>query len=496
MTLNDGVDAIGRIETRGIDYIPAAERHASPWNLFWILIGGNFAFSLIIFGWLPVSFGLDFTQAAAAIVVGNLVGAVILAPMALFGPRTGTNNSVSSGALFGVVGRVVGSALALFSALGFIALAVWTGGQAMAGGLARLAGAEVQPWMLALSYGVIVALVVSIAVLGHANLVAANKLMVPTVGVLMLLGVVVLAPQFDGGTSGNYLLGGFWSTWVLSALTVASIPISYGPFIGDWSRYVPATTSNRLLMLTTGCGAFIGMTLVCLFGAFTASVFRDPSTDYVLGLSQAAPVWFAVPVLAIGLIGGCGQGAIGLYGTGLDFSSLVPRLRRVPATLIIAAIATSLVYIGTFVVDAVAMINAFVVILLVITTPWMVIMIEGFVYRRGLFFPADLQVFNQGRRGGRYWFTGGVNYRAVGAWVPGVVVGLLFTATTEFSGPLAQLAGGVDLSFLLSGAVAGIAYAALLLLFPEPASVRGASFAHSAAHVDATRDAPGLPATA
>ena len=37
-------------------------------------------------------------------VVGTAVGALLLAPMALLGPRTGTNNPVSSGAHFGVVG--------------------------------------------------------------------------------------------------------------------------------------------------------------------------------------------------------------------------------------------------------------------------------------------------------------------------------------------------------------------------------------------------------
>lgn len=474
--MTDPVDAVGRIESRGIDYIPKAERHASPWNLFWILIGGDLAFSLIVFGWLPVSFGLDFWQSCWAIIVGNLIGALILAPMSLFGPRTGTNNSVSSGALFGVVGRIIGSALALFSALGFVALAVWTGGQAMAAALAKLAGVDVQPWMLAVSYAAIVCVVVGIAVLGHANLVLANKFMVPAVGVMLLIGVVVLAPQFTGGVSGNYLLGSFVPTWVLAVITVASVAVSYGPFVGDWSRYVPRSTSPRKLLLATGSGVFIGLTVTCLFGAFTASMFVDPATDYVLGLTEVAPGWYAVPILLIGLIGGCGQGAIGLYGTGLDFSSLVPRLSRVAATLTIAAVATALVYIGTFVVDAVSLINAFVVILLVITTPWMVIMIEGFIYRRGLFHPADLQVFNEGRAGGRYWFTGGVNYRAVCAWVPGIVVGLLFTATTVFTGPLAAVAGGMDLSFILSGVVAGVVYAAVLKVVPESPAIRGARF--------------------
>jgi purine-cytosine permease-like protein len=44
-----------------------------------------------------VLFGLSFQAGVWAIVLGVLVGALILAPMGLFGPINGTNNAVSSG---------------------------------------------------------------------------------------------------------------------------------------------------------------------------------------------------------------------------------------------------------------------------------------------------------------------------------------------------------------------------------------------------------------
>jgi len=287
------VDAIGKLETRGIDHIPEKERHASPWNIFWIFVGGDLAFSLIIFGWLPITFGMSFWDAFWAVLVGNAVGAFVLSPMGLFGQRTGTNGAVSSGAHFGVVGRLIGSLLALFSALGFIALAVWTGGQAVAGAIGVLGGLEVSDTLLAISYGVIVLVVVVISVLGHANLVAAQKFMVPTMGILLLIGVFVLAPQFSpAATEGReYLLGGYWPTWILSALIVASVPISYGPFVSDWSRYIPRRYSHKSMLLATSGGAFIGMSMAGLFGAYTASMFLDPTTDYVLGLTAISPTW-------------------------------------------------------------------------------------------------------------------------------------------------------------------------------------------------------------
>ena len=58
-------------------------------------------------GAFPILFGLSFWQGAAATVVGLVLGALVLAPMAVFGPVNGTNNAVSSSAHLGVHGRVV-----------------------------------------------------------------------------------------------------------------------------------------------------------------------------------------------------------------------------------------------------------------------------------------------------------------------------------------------------------------------------------------------------
>jgi hypothetical protein len=38
------------IETRGVDYVPESERIARPRDIFWIGIGGNLAFSIVLFG--------------------------------------------------------------------------------------------------------------------------------------------------------------------------------------------------------------------------------------------------------------------------------------------------------------------------------------------------------------------------------------------------------------------------------------------------------------
>ena len=51
-------------------HIPEAERDSRPANLAAVFFGGNLAFSVIVFGWLPVTFGLGWWGTVGASVVG------------------------------------------------------------------------------------------------------------------------------------------------------------------------------------------------------------------------------------------------------------------------------------------------------------------------------------------------------------------------------------------------------------------------------------------
>lgn len=92
------------IEQRGVDTIPEAERTSGPRDLVSILLGSNLCLGVIVFGWLPVSFGLGFWASVTSVITGTLVGVAVTAPLALVSLRTATNLSTSSGAFFGVRG--------------------------------------------------------------------------------------------------------------------------------------------------------------------------------------------------------------------------------------------------------------------------------------------------------------------------------------------------------------------------------------------------------
>ena len=67
----------------------------------------------------------------------------------------------------------------------------------------------------------------------------------------------------------------------------------------------------------------------------------------------ASPAWFVVPIVVISLLGGLSQGVLCIYASGLDLEGLTPRLRRTQTTVITAAVAIVLLYVGVFVFDAV-----------------------------------------------------------------------------------------------------------------------------------------------
>jgi purine-cytosine permease-like protein len=126
-----------------------------------------------------------------------------------------------------------------------------------------------------------------------------------------------------------------------------------------------------------------------------------------------------------------------------------------------------LVYLGAFVWTAFDTVSAFILILIVVCTPWMIISLMGMLVARGRYWPYDLQLFNIGKRGGAYWYTAGWNLRALIAFVPAVVIGMMFVNTTLYIGPWANAVNGVDMSFISSAVISAVIYGVAVLLSKE-----------------------------
>lgn len=494
------------VEQHGIAPIPDADRTARPIDLFRFTLGGANTLAVVVLGTFPIFiFGLSFWEGVAATLVGLVVGSLIVMPTALFGPLTGTNNAVSSGAHLGILGRIGGSFLALLTAVTFFILTLYAGGDVVVGLLDRIAGTGQPEWLFALAYAFFAIVVLVVSLYGFQLMLAVNKLSVVAASAMYVIGFVALAGDFDGGYDGAAGTDEvpFVSAFVASALLVASNPLSFGAFLGDWSRYIPRDTSPLRLM----GGAFIGQIATVIpffFGMFTSVAILSAAPEaadgggYIVGLVQVSPGWYLVPILLIAVIAGFASGAQLLYGPGLDFSSVFPRLSRFQATAIVGTVAIAVVFIARFATDFVDTITTFATLIVVFNVPWAIVLTLGYLVRRGWYDPDGLQVFNRGQRGGIYWFTRGLNWRGMVAWlVPAGVAMLFVNLPGQFEGPLRNLAAdigistlaGVDLSLVVALVLAVAVYLGLLWLFPEPRHVFGP---HGSRWVP-SRDAPVPP---
>ncbi|MFJ5551599.1 cytosine permease [Streptomyces sp. NPDC093225] len=461
------------IEQRGVDTIPEEERTSGPRDLVAILLGSNLCLGVIVFGWLPPSFGLGWWPSVTAIVTGTLAGIAVTAPLALISLRTATNLSTSSGAQFGVRGRLVGSVVGLLLSLGYTALTLWIGGDVMVGALARLTGLPDSGASRAVMYGVLAACTVVGAVFGYRLLLRMSKVL--SIGMVVLLAIGVYAYSGDFTTAAPpdtpYLLGSFWPTWLLAVVAAGlSGPVAFITLLGDYTRYVsPARHSSRTVFRATCLGLFVGLLTPQLFGTFTALAARA-GLEYAAPLVAAAPFWYLVPLLVAATAGSVGNAGLMLYSMGLDLDAIVPRATRTKATVIAAAVATAFVFVGSFEWNAQAAMTSFVLLLTAIGTPWAVITLIGFVHCKGVYDADALQVFNRRSRGGVYWYRAGWNVPATASWALGAGVGLCAVSTTVYQGPLLALTGGVDCSFILSGLVGGLAYLLLTARSSAPAA--------------------------
>ncbi|HUY61599.1 MAG TPA: cytosine permease, partial [Candidatus Dormibacteraeota bacterium] len=296
-----GRDVVGRLETRGIDYIPSSERNSRPANLAWTYFGGQFGYAVFVLGGLLPLFGLAWWPSFWAIVWGTFVGSVAVAAIALVGPKTGTNSTVSSVASFGVRGRYIGSVIAQFDNLGFNVIIIWSGGLALQEAGHRLLGTGTGTGTLVVGMAIVAIGMSVLGLLGHSTLIASYKFVAVTQLVIMVIFMLIIASHFHMQPKhAPYLLGSFWPTWLLG-LTIGIVnPISYGVGINDYARRIPERASARSLFWSLTLGMFGGNALAYLMGAFIVLCFSNVATPLVTGMFQLAPTWFLIPFMLFG----------------------------------------------------------------------------------------------------------------------------------------------------------------------------------------------------
>jgi purine-cytosine permease-like protein len=453
-----GRDAIAQLETRGIDYIPAVERNSRPLNLAWTYFGAQFGYAVYVLGGLLPTFGLGWWASFSAIICGTLIGSLAVASVALIGPKTGTNSTVSSVASFGVRGRYLGSIIAQFDNLGFNVIVIWAGGLALVEALHRLAGTSDGTGALIIGMAIVAIAMSVLGLLGHASLIFSFKFVAITNVILMVVFIALTASHFHLHPAGtSYLLGSFWPTWLLG-LTIGIVnPISYGVGVNDYARRIPENASPRNIFAALAGGMFAGNAIAYLMGAWITLCFVSVTTPLVTGFVQLSPGWFLVPFILLGFCGNIVGGGLDMYNATLDLHAILFKITRAANALIIIVVTFIVTYFAVVVFNAVTTVTSFATVLSAVLGPWIGILIVRHFQFRGRYHVLDLHAYAAGERG-VYWYLNGFGVRAVAVWAVSTAIGLLWSSTTLYEGPLASVTDGIDLSFISAFVIGGFLY--------------------------------------
>jgi NCS1 family nucleobase:cation symporter-1 len=440
------------VENRHIDYIPAGARHGQPWHQFVFWFGSNVCVLNVVLGAVTISIGLTFWQALIAIAAGTLIGALLIALHATQGPRLGVPQTIQSRGQFGFYGAAFMFPAVLLVNVGFIAAELIIQAQAMAGVTSAL---TIPQWIVILAVPSVL-----IGIFGYRwihRVMQANAVVVGVALVIMFTqglrygALPARETTWTRPSSGLFLAG--------VALLVIDM-LAYGPFVSDYTRYLPAATSGRRLFWSIFAGNVLATFSTCAVGAYLVALL--PALGPFGAVGKVSGSW-ALVIMAVSLIDANAFNAYSGAFQILSFGSMWRRfttesvtVRLVPFMCVMAAgVVTACLGYRSFVTN----LTNYLDVLLVILIPWSAVnLADYFLVRRGRydvtsFFTAD----------GAY---GRFAWRGLLAYAVGIAAEWPFVSQPGYTGPLVSALGGADISWLAGWFAAAPAYLLLVALTP------------------------------
>lgn len=456
-----GADEYGafKVEQRGIDLIPDAERQMTPSGLFWLWAGAVFNVEFFFYGALISSFGLSFGQALLAILVGN-VFYVLLGLASLQGPEVGSTAFVISRAPFGGNGNRLVALFNWITQVGFeiegVFLVVVT-----VLFLFSHYGSELD-WPATVAV-VILASAVQLVVpfFGHATITRVLRwLSVIFIALFAILAVLVVGQLH----SLSFAASASWADWTTALVVIISVGgLGWTENGNDYSRYLPRRTPKSRTFWAAALGPGIPSVLLEILGALAATVTTKTLAIQGLGVPQAFPDWFLVPFLLLAIVQLFAINTIDLYSSGVTLQALGLPIKRWGAVVIDTVIVAIVTWIVLFKGDFYQDLTGFFLYIVVWLAPWFGIFITDYALRRGRY---DRSSLASGH--GLHWSNGGIRWAAIIAQVVGMLAALAWInasfAVPSFVGPLANAVPGLkgsDLSWLLGVVVGALVYVIL-----------------------------------
>lgn len=466
-------DRVWSIELNGINPIDQEQRHGRPSELFWIWFASNVAILGVVYGagYLTGS-GLNLWQSLVVGLVATAVSFLFVGLLSIPGVWGGAPMLTLSRAVFGTRGNFGPTLVSWISLVGWETILVITSADAFLE-LLQVLGVTPGPVWTVIGILILAALVVACGYWGHATLVWVQRAATWVFGILTVVIIAFIIPQTNWGK----LLSqppGPWDTGVITAFVIimAGTGIGWLNAGADYARYLPHRSSGRAITFWTVFGATLPLYILMIVGVLLASFKSNVLTasDPLAPIREVLPAWLAVPYLFTAIGGLLAGAALDIYSSGLNLLAMGVRLKRHYAVLIDGVIMViGSIYVLLVRQDFQGALTSFLLVLADGLTVWAAIFLVDMIWRRRY----DTRSLTNLGPDSAYYYSGGFNIPACAAWIIGVVVGLLFTKSAFFTGPLAQgIFASTSLGYMLGAVVSIIVFLVLRPFFYKQTGAR------------------------
>ena len=424
------------VEPFGVEPVHESERHGSVRSQFSLWLGSNLTIADFALGFLPITLGLSWGWTIAAVLVGNLLGALVLALSAAMGPVYGVPQLMIGRFSFGRVGGYLPAVLNYVSTIGWFTV----------NNILGTFGLRVLFPHLAFWQGAALLVIVQglLAVYGHNLIHMYEKVMAIILGVLFLIATFIALQQHATLAAYHPVQPHVWPMFAIMVAAAFSYIGSWAPYASDYSRYLKPSTSRKSIVGNVFWGSFLASVWLELVGASVAVLAGAHHGDPISSLHQVMGGFGVIAVIAI-ILGGTAADALNLYSNALSAGAFDIRLPRWVLTIAasVLGLVLSLAGSGAFEQNY----EQFLLMLVYWITPWLGILLTDFYLLRA---HRGVQTDTRSRSA--------VFWPGILSFLIGVAVSIPFMNGPYYEGPVARLIGGADLSFYVGFVVAAGVY--------------------------------------
>jgi NCS1 family nucleobase:cation symporter-1 len=430
------------IEAHGMEPIPASARYGSVNRLFTVWFTPNLVPAAFFVGTLAAAdfIGLGWWTGLAAILVGNIIGAGLVAYLSAMGPHIGMAQIPASRLPFGK-SIVVPAVINWLSTIAWDAINAFFGAYAIS-----VVTGDAIPFPVGLL--IVVACQAALSIVGYEAIHTFERW--AAIGLAILFAVVTVAvlgkANFGLADGAASSVGSF----VLMTTIAGSFNIAWALYASDYSRYLPESTPRNQVFIRVFLGLALsavwiealGLAVVGALGSEADTVHQINSLvgGGIVGFLAMVAIFFGT--VAVNSMNDY-TGSLSLLAAGIR----VPRPVSAAIVAVLSFLATLYLYYNNFS-------NTVENYLLVITYwigPWAAIVIVDWRRRGDRASGAkavDFSLLPSGRN-------------ALISLVVGFVVSVPFMNQTLYVGPASTALGGADIAYVIGFIVAAVLYSFL-----------------------------------